>query len=290
MLLVFAAMIVSRLRAYANHYGQKLATVLLGTVFVSGPGQNLRRRLPSFRREIDVSRLQIAIIAHVYYVELLPEILACRKALRSGVALHVTAPFDRFEAVKRALEGEEGIVIHAVANRGRDIAPFLSVLNSGALDRYDAVLKIHTKSSPHLRDGAVRRKLLFAILCGEQRSTFRALAAFLEPRTGMVGWASCFRTNPIYWMSNRERMREVAQKMDALGSFGLGFFEGSMFWFRPAAFERLRALDLSPEDFEPEAKQLDGTLHHAIERCFTIAAWASGYVVRDMKGRLLPRE
>jgi len=67
----------------------------------------------------------------------------------------------------------------------------------------------------------------------------------------------------------------------------LGFFEGSMFWSRPAALNRWRALELTPDDFEPEARQLDGTLHHAIERYFTISAWADGFLVRDTKGKIL---
>ncbi len=67
----------------------------------------------------------------------------------------------------------------------------------------------------------------------------------------------------------------------------LGFFEGSMFWNRPAALSALRSLELTQADFEPEAGQLDGTLHHAIEGCFTIAAWAGGFVVRDLNGRVL---
>jgi rhamnosyltransferase len=53
------------------------------------------------------------------------------------------------------------------------------------------------------------------------------------------------------------------------------------------AFAALTELNLKPDDFEAEARQLDGTLHHALERCFTIAAWARGYDVRDLRGRVL---
>lgn len=89
-------------------------------------------------------------------------------------------------------------------------------------------------------------------------------------------------------MANEARTREIAKRMQAPEEvIRLGFFEGTMFWFRPAALASLRELDLRPEDFEPEERQLDGTLHHAVERCFTIAAWSRGFTVRDLKGRVL---
>ncbi len=126
------------------------------------------------------------------------------------------------------------------------------------------------------------------MLCGGPSVAARVLAAFENPATGMVGWRFCYRTGRSYWMKNEARVREIASRMGADGVARLGFFEGSMFWFRPAALAALRELHLTCEDFEPEARQLDGTLHHAIERCFTIAAWARGYVVRDLRGRVLP--
>ncbi|AMJ62690.1 hypothetical protein AXW83_22460 [Bosea sp. PAMC 26642] len=223
----------------------------------------------------------------MYYLDIVPEILDARKVLDARVALHLTVPFDKVGELDALVSGLPDIVLHACENRGRDIAPFLTVLNSGALDRYDAVLKLHTKRSPHLRDGEVRRKLLFAMLCGEQHATFRALSAFEDALIGMVGWRDCFRSDPLYWMDNEERVRSVAERMGAADSVKLGFFEGSMFWFRPSAFSALRSLHLAPEDFEAEAHQLDGTLHHAVERCFTIAARSKGFLVKDLRGRLL---
>ncbi|POR47357.1 rhamnan synthesis protein F [Bosea psychrotolerans] len=274
--------------AFARHVMDKIATVTLGALFVSGPGRRLRAALAGVNPVSQVPDIKVALIAHAYYAELLDEILACRAVLPGTVALHVTLPAERMEITKQYLAGAPDVILHPCENRGRDIAPFLTVLGSGALDGYDAVLKLHTKRSPHLLDGEIRRKLLFDMLCGERNAALRVLADFEDPSTGMVGWRNCFRTSPPYWMKNEARVRELAGRMDAPDdAVRLGFFEGSMFWFRPAAFAALRELKLMPEDFEPEERQLDGTLHHAVERCFTIAAWARGFTVRDLRGRVL---
>ncbi len=185
-------------------------------------------------------------------------------------------------------EGMSGVTIHPCQNRGRDIAPFIELLNAGTFDGCDAVLKLHTKRSPHLLDGEIRRKLLFTMLAGERNQTLRTLALFETAETGLVGWSACYRNALPYWMGNEARVRAIAARMNApTDAVQLGFFEGSMFWFRPAALKRLKALDLTPEDFEHEARQLDGTLHHAIERCFTIAAWADDFIVRGIDGKIL---
>ena len=282
------APLASRLRDYARHVGEKVATVTLGALYVSRGGRAARSAFGRLWPSAPAPAGASAIIAHVYYPELLPEILACRALMPGRADLHITTTPDRAGSVRRAL-GREDAAVHIAPNRGRDIAPFLGLLNSGALDAYDAVLKLHTKSSPHLLDGSLRRKLLFQTLCGERRAVSRTLALFADPATGMVGWGACFRATPRYWFANEARVRALGQRMGAGEAVWPGFFEGSMFWFRPAAFERLRALALTPEDFEPEAGQLDGAMHHAIERCFTLAAWASGYEVLDLSGRSLPR-
>lgn len=277
-----------RSHAFLRHVYQKLAALTVGRLFVSRWGSRLRGTLAATRSPLPEPSLRIAIVAHAYYPDLIPEILACRAALPGTVPVHFTIPPDRAATARTILQDVEGVFIHVCENRGRDIWPFVWLLGSGALDGYDAVLKLHTKRSPHLLDGEIRRQLLFTMLCGERRSTSRALAAFLDPATGMVGWGACWRSAPPYWMANRERVRSIAEKMNR-GPWQpqLGFFEGSMFWFRPAAFAALRNLRLSAADFEEEAGQVDGTQHHAIERCFTVAAWLGGFVVRDLNGRVL---
>jgi lipopolysaccharide biosynthesis protein len=280
----------SRLLAYSRHVGEKVGTVTLGALFVSGPTRKLRNALGRLQPPAPVPAIRTAVIAHVFYPDQVPEILACWSLIPGNADLHVTTTEDRREAVLRALAGRDNFVVHITPNRGRDIAAFLAAFNSGILDKYDAVLKLHTKSSPHLWDGGLRRKLLFQTLCGSKQSALRTISMFADATTGMIGWGFSFRSTPRFWFANEARVRALAARMNALDAVRPGFFEGSMFWFRPLALNRLKSLNLTADDFEAESGQLDGTLHHAIERLFTIAAWSSGYVVRDLHGRLLPRK
>jgi len=267
-----------------GHVLGKLRLMTVGAAYVSTPVRRLRMRLDRAGPPPD---LRAAIVAHAYYPELIGEILRCRGFLPPGAPVFITAPPERMAAAREALAGADGVTLIETPNRGRDIAPLLQVLRSGALAPFGAVLKLHTKRSPHLLDGDIRRKLLFDMLCGSRAGVGRVLTQFLNPATGLVGWRPSFRSAPVWWMDNRERVEELARQLGVEGGAPLGFFEGSMFWFRPAAFDALADLDLAADAFEPEAGQVDGTLHHALERLFTIAAWSRGYVARDLEGRLL---
>ncbi|MDU0343593.1 rhamnan synthesis F family protein [Bosea rubneri] len=276
-----------RLRAIARHYWQKLKANTLGRLFISDAGRKLRSQVAAIRPLPPHPKVRVAITAHVFYLDLAKEIIALRDIFPDPVPVFLTVPLDRAEELSRIVAGFPDVVLFPSENRGRDIAPFFSLLESGALDGFDAVLKLHTKRSPHLIDGDLRRKLLFAMLCGERSAAYRTLKAFEEPDTGLVGWRDSYRSDPVFWMANKARVHEIAERMNAEDFVKLGFFEGSMFWFRPKALDALRELRLKSDAFEAEAGQLDGTLHHAIERCFSIAAWGRGYTVRDLRGHLL---
>src|SRR6185437_13658460 len=83
-----------------------------------------------------------------------------------------------------------------------------------------------------------------------------------------------------HWLSN------AAQAPGLFGRLGVtryptgGYFDypvGGMFWARVDAIRPLLDAGFSFDDFPVEAGQTDGTLAHAIERCFVPLARSQGY-------------
>jgi len=264
-----------------------LAVAFVANLIFSAPLYQRARSLPLVFSTRSLPPTKAALLAHVYYPELWPEIIKVWHTLPAGSPLLVTTTYGSGAKVRQLAGNNPLIEIYESENRGRDIAPFLKVLNSGGLDRFDAVLKIHTKKSPHLIQGTLRRTVLFSSLAGHARNVSRILWQFCDSRVGVVGPSGFFRTKEFYWMANRSHVETLCRRMSPAAPIRLGFFEGTMFWIRPRALAPLRALNLQPEDFDAETGQLDGTLHHAAERVFTLCALAVGYQTRSINGRVL---
>jgi hypothetical protein len=235
-----------------------------------------------------------AIVVHVFYEDTWPDIAGVLQRLRMPFDLIVTTVPGRdglVAAIARDFPEAEVIVAE---NRGRDVRHFLELLESGRLDGYRYVCKIHGKKS---NDGGRifylgalwRRRLLFDLLAGpgiaeEIVRTFEA-----DPSIGMIG-PRAFRipnaTIPLEpsWGMNRPLTLELAAKMGvAPEQFFLDFYAGTMFWVRPEALRPIRELKLACA-FSEEQAALDGDLAHAAERLFSSAAVVAGYQLADSDG------
>lgn len=274
-----------RLVAQAVGKAIRCCEIVYSAVYVLTPVQELRDR--RFGHSVAPPGLRAAMVAHVYYPDLWEEIIEAWATLPTGSPLIVTTPAATLSAVRRLAGGSPLIQVHEVVNRGRDIAPFVRLLQEGRLDGFDAVLKLHTKKSPHMRLIGLRRRLIYTALAGSSANVARILRHFADGRTGMVGQRWFFRTRPVFWMTNRARVTELCRDMQPPAPVRLGFFEGTMFWVRPAALAPLRALGLATEAFEPEAGQVDGALHHAVERAISLAVLAGGQDIRSLDGSVL---
>jgi len=223
-----------------------------------------------------------AIVVHLYYLDLWPEFDKTLAALDIDFDLFVTlTDFGELsEQLKLRIEtAYPASRVTILPNHGRDIYPFLHLVNSGALDTYRCVCKIHGKRSLHRADGqSWRAALVDELLPGTQTATL--VEAFCANDEALVlATAGSVRRAQSGWGSNKPRIRELLARWEETTPPRLAPFPaGSMFWIKPPVLTRLKALGLGIADFESELGQLDGTTAHAVERLVGCAAIALGGV------------
>jgi hypothetical protein len=249
---------------------------------------------PQGRRSSPAGPHPLAIVIHLYYEETWPDLAGVLRRLAVPFDLIVTTPPGR-ERLIETIRGEfPEADIEVMENRGRDVRPFLTLLERGRLDRYRYVCKVHGKKSSdggrksHM--GSLwRRRLLFDLLAAPGLAQTIVDRFERDPSVGMIG-PRAFRlpsetySEELSWSDNRQQVLELAEKMGIpRDRFRLDFFGGTMFWVRPEALQPLRKLQLSGQ-FPEEKGLLDGGLEHATERLFGAAVVAAGYRVADSDG------
>jgi glycosyltransferase involved in cell wall biosynthesis/2-polyprenyl-3-methyl-5-hydroxy-6-metoxy-1,4-benzoquinol methylase len=229
--------------------------------------------------ELEVDNLpdnhRVALHIHVYYPELLPEIMMrlSSNQICPDLFVSITDEKNRQLVVEALKEYKGNIVdIQLVPNRGRDIGPFLTAFGHKILANYDFVGHIHTKKSVDIKDASVgetwRQFLLEHLLGGESGVMADNILSRLhnDASVGLV-----FPDDPyiVGWEANLSIAKPLAQK---LGFENLPehfvFPVGTMFWAKTAALAPLINLNLDWEDYPEEPLPYDGSLLHAIERLF----------------------
>lgn len=222
-------------------------------------------------------------IVHAWYDDVLEELLVDMH--RSGMRWHlfVTTAADKSTQVSRILDKfpcEHTLLV--AENRGRDILPFILAASRLVDEGVDFVLKLHTKRSPHRKDGEAWRRDLIAKLVSGGRACNIARAFAEQTRLGLVAPEGHIQPINYYWGSNKASVEHVTAVtgLPVLDMASETFVAGSMFWVRLEALRPILDAHLHPSDFELEQGQLDGTLAHAIERLFGACVRSSGFDVR----------
>lgn len=229
--------------------------------------------------------LDVAVHLHVYYLDLLPELLAATHNVGQPFTCYVTTDSRAKASAAASLLGEhpltKGFEVLVTPNRGRDIGPWIVGL-SDYHDRHDLWCHLHTKKSLHRPQlGEDWRHFLLQQLVGSEASVRHILAAFeTDPGLGLV-------IPPFYYYAATREFTEWEDPARASRFFHrLGidlklpgtplFSAGSMCWYRPRALRRLFEQGFRVEDFEVESGQVDTTLMHLIERSLVYVTQAEG--------------
>ena len=218
-------------------------------------------------------KAKLAIIVHLYYPNMWPKIAEGLKNIQESFDLYVTVSYsNRIIELPKASEHHKNTNIIYVPNRGRDVLPFLMVTERiRRLNRYEYILKLHTKRSLHRKDGAKWFNELIETLLPEDTSLI--LDKLKDSKTGVIGPKEHIvslskhmggNEHHVSWLLENMEMENIKKILKNKDKYP--YFGGTMFWCRMDYLDPLLDLFLMPSDFDSEKIQVDGTMAHAVER------------------------
>lgn len=239
----------------------------------------------------------VGIHLHIHDSALAQEFLGYLRVFPAQFALYITYSRPESAAQLRCLftpallPGVREVEILHTPNRGRDIAPWLKIMDAYG-PRHELFCHIHSKRSAHLQGLAGddwRRYLLDNLL--EPQSVHAVLQAFAaDTKLGCV-FPSLFpplRNGQTSLYGTPGQCFIIKTLLERMGFDGclprreLFFSAGTMFWFRRDALRPLFDAGIDYADFPEEPLPPDGTLAHAVERVIPIVCSRNGYKARSL--------
>jgi lipopolysaccharide biosynthesis protein len=215
----------------------------------------------------------VGAIIHVHFIDVLDTLIGPLSQISNLNRIFITYNnLDLEERIRnviaRHLSSDITSTLLLVENRGRDVLPFLKLLDHLDLNpdqRCDAYLKLHTKKSGHLesggdvwRDGLVRSLVPYNVDEIAQYVASNSNLGFVSPLRWTAGAES--------WGRNKKTVNAFMKRGGYSTRTKLLFPAGTMFWFNSNLIDLLQPINIQSEEFEVERGQLDGTAAHAFER------------------------
>jgi rhamnosyltransferase len=237
---------------------------------------------------------KIAVIAHIYYVEMLPEFIELVSNIPGDFDFFATTSSEdnrkKIEAGLQAFQcGGRKEVRIVEQNRGRDMSSLFITFRDVVLNgEYAWILRLHSKRTPQVSwqiGQSFKRHLIDNLLPSRQfvQSLFDLLEQEEYRNVGVVTPPIvhiAFGTLGHSWYSNRKPVEKIAKelKIDVpLDEATPVAAYGTMYWFRPQALAPMFRHEWKWEAYNAEPHHSDGGLAHAQERLICYCAQQQGF-------------
>jgi lipopolysaccharide biosynthesis protein/glycosyltransferase involved in cell wall biosynthesis/tetratricopeptide (TPR) repeat protein len=219
----------------------------------------------------------IGIFVHLFYEDLAQEIAEFLARIDLPKKIYVSTSSDeKRRLILRAFEKFDLMSLTEIAivpDYGLDIAPLL-ITYIDKLSEHDICLKVHGKKSLNMptKFGEGWRRHLYDELIGNCERIRAIVATMLVDTDLGLLMAQHYPqvAGSIGMGENVELVRKILGQINVelVPNQKLEFPSGSMFWFRSYALAGLAGLGFDWHDFGHAADARDGTIAHAMERCF----------------------
>ena len=234
----------------------------------------------------------IAIQVHLFYIDLLPEIINKTNNIPFLYDLFITivSPVNK-EYIEENLKNyskANKFEVLTVENKGRDVLPFLIQMKD-KIKQYKYICHVHTKKSLHnIELGTGWRNYLFNNLLGNTNIITDIIYDFeIYEKLGIIfpdiyynnikGENNLESSNMRYHRPNIKYMNYI---LNNFGNFKIGekliFPNGNMFWAKIKSIHQMFEI-VSKIKFPDEDNQINGTILHAIERIWIYIVKLNGY-------------
>lgn len=243
---------------------------------------------PRIRPRSELTELDICVMVHAYYLDVLPSLLGRLSLLPATPTLLVSVATrsdasNAHRAIDAMLGTNQPRIIKVAPNRGRNFAPLLCSFADEIRD-HDYLLHLHTKKSLYTgtEQSAWRRHLVTSLL--PTAPGVDAILSLLadDPTVGVVQaptWEGVPDTGN-YWLETSAKGVELYTRLGVTDRHAEGYVSypvGGMFWAQVDALRPLLDLGLTVGDFDRERGQIFATLPHAIERAIPAVAAVAGF-------------
>ena len=252
--------------------------------------------LPLEEKNYNILNLQnnslIAVQAHIFYVDLLNDIVNKTNNIPAKFDLYITTDTEeKKKIIEDYIQKETKATkyeILVVENKGRDVLPLLNQFKT-VMNKYKYFCHIHSKKTPKRpMYGDNWRNYLYGNLLGNKDIISEILTDFENSeKLGFVypeTFSGVLRYTIVERKVNKNNLNILLKKIiprhKKVGN-KIDYPAGNMFWARVKAVYQVFEQDIN--DLCPEEKgQTDGTIMHAVERIWLYIVKYNGYYYKKI--------
>lgn len=231
---------------------------------------------------------KVAVIVYLYYEDGLDWYIDMLRKIPDGIDIYVftSNPTVR-DKVREEFINRGGFDIALKNNRGRDVSALL-VSSKELFFKYDFICFLHDKDSKEETkklECEIWVKSMWENLIYSSGYIDRVIDVLKNNKVGLlvpvidIGKKRSV-THKNNWSGNYDNVIELLKRLDCkceISEKVSPFSIGTMFWCNTKALRKLVSYGWKEEDFCEEPMPDDGTISHAIERCFSYVVEDAGY-------------